>query len=195
MGLNPLTWKFRTLIYILAIVFFYIFFIFKKVHHVVVEVTIENARPVDVWEYVADFSNVKKLNPTIENFNIIDETGNLDHWKYSVHYKEHLSQFPSIRNTAQGHYSIKPDGNGFVINSDHRTCFFTNYDCVNSKSSFKFIPDGRNTKCIEYVDYECPIAFSKFCYNEVMFQRNEIMNGLQRHFHMRNRQNNENRKQ
>lgn len=65
MGLNPLTWKFRTLIYILAIVFFYIFFIFKKVHHVVVEVTIENARPVDVWEYVADFSNVKKLNPTM----------------------------------------------------------------------------------------------------------------------------------
>jgi hypothetical protein len=25
----------------------------------------ENARPRDVWEYVSDFSNVMKLNPTM----------------------------------------------------------------------------------------------------------------------------------
>lgn len=64
-----------------------------------------------------------------KEFNIIEESGNFDNWKYSVHYKEHLSHLPAIQNTAHGHYSIKADGDDFLISSTHKTCFFTNFDC------------------------------------------------------------------
>lgn len=66
-----------------------------------------------------------------EEFNIIEESGNYEHWKYSVHYKEHLSNLPYIKHTAHGHYSVKPDDNGFLIGSQHRTCFLTDFDCGN----------------------------------------------------------------
>lgn len=29
------------------------------------EAIIEKTKPIEVWEYVADFSNMKKLNPTM----------------------------------------------------------------------------------------------------------------------------------
>lgn len=57
---------------------------------------------------------------------------------------------------------------------------------VNSVSVFRFYSIGKDTKCIETVEYECPLAFTKFCHVEVMFQRNEIMKNLQTHFSMAN---------
>lgn len=43
--------------------------------------------------------------------------------------------------------------------------------------------DGtKDTKCIETVQYECPIAFSLLCYREVMYQRKEIMKRLKWEF-------------
>lgn len=66
MRVNPMTWKFRNLTYIfLAILIFYVFFVYKKVHHVKVDAIIKNTKPESVWEFVADFSNMKKLNPTM----------------------------------------------------------------------------------------------------------------------------------
>lgn len=64
-----------------------------------------------------------------EDFSVIDEGGNYDHWKYSVRYTEHLSHLPMIRNVAHGHYAVKPDDNGYVISSRHRTCFFSDFGC------------------------------------------------------------------
>lgn len=53
---------------------------------------------------------------------------------------------------------------------------------VNSISEFKFQGIGNDTKCLEIVEYECPILFSSLCYKEVMYQRQEIMKNLQLHF-------------
>lgn len=64
-----------------------------------------------------------------EEFNIIDESGNFGHWKYSVEYKEHLSHLPSIRNTGLGHFSVLQEGNVYLIRSNHITCFFSSFDC------------------------------------------------------------------
>lgn len=57
---------------------------------------------------------------------------------------------------------------------------------VNSVSEFRFSTEGADTKCVEHVEYECPIAFSSFCHKEVMYQREEIMKGLKRHFSILN---------
>ncbi|XP_066583461.1 uncharacterized protein [Prorops nasuta] len=184
MGLNPMKWKTRNVLYtILGVFGFYMFFIHKRTHKVLFEAVIQNSNPKHVWEYVADFSNVKKLNPTIEDFDIIAESGNYDHWKYSVKYTEHLSHLPIIRNTAHGHYAVREDNKGYVISSKHRTCFYSGLSCLDSVSQFRFDKDGvSDTKCIETVQYECPIAFSFLCYKEIMYQRKEIMNRLKLEF-------------
>lgn len=177
-------WKARTVLYaLLALLVNYILFIYKKQHQVMFEEIIRDSDPMHVWEYVADFSNMKKLNPTIEDFNVIAESGNYEHWKYSVEYTEHLSHLPIIRNVAHGHYAVRQDKHGYLITSKHHTCFFSKFGCLNSVSQFRFDRDGQNdTKCIETVQYECPLAFSLFCYKEVMYQREEIMRRLKQQF-------------
>ncbi|XP_015118234.1 uncharacterized protein LOC107041935 [Diachasma alloeum] len=187
MGKNPLKWKLRTLGYLfLGIFVFYMIFLFKKNHHFVSEFTIKNTRAKSVWEFVADFSNMLKLNPTIEEFDIINESGNYDHWKYSVKYKEHLHHIPAVKNIAHGHFSIRQDGHSYKITSNHQTCFFEGFNCVNSISEFTFLQSEDDTKCVETIQYECPLAFSQFCYREVAYQRNEIMTRLTRHFSLVN---------
>jgi hypothetical protein len=34
-------------------------------HDVAFEVVIPNSKPVDIWEFVADFSNLKKIYPNM----------------------------------------------------------------------------------------------------------------------------------
>ncbi|XP_012231831.1 uncharacterized protein [Linepithema humile] len=184
MSFNPMKWKTRTIMHsIIGVILFYVLFVYKKQHQVMFEATINNSNPKHIWEFVADFSNMKKLNPTIEDFNVIAESGNYDHWLYSVQYTEHLSHLPMIRNIAHGHYAVKQDNNGYVITSTHRTCFFLNFSCLVSISQFRFELDGvKDTKCMETVQYECPIVFSPLCYREVMYQRQEIMKRLKSEF-------------
>lgn len=155
--INPMKWKTRNVLYTsLTLLIFYVLFVYKKKHYILFEGIIKNSNPIDVWEYVADFSNMKTLNPTMyvkyytslfffffcflfvlnfywhfcrKDFNIIAESGNYDHWKYSVEYTEHLSHIPIIRNTAHGHYAIREDNNGYLITSKHETCFFAKLGC------------------------------------------------------------------
>ncbi|XP_032665622.1 uncharacterized protein LOC116841604 [Odontomachus brunneus] len=186
MGFNPMKWKTRTVVYgVLGTLLFYILFVYKKKYQVIHEIVVNNSNPKHVWEFVADFSNMKKLNPTIEDFSVIAESGNYDHWKYTVRYTEHLSHLPIIRNVAYGQYAVRPDNDGYVISSKHRTCFFLDLGCLESVSKFRFDVDGeKDTKCIETVQYECPIALSFLCYMEVMYQRKEIMKRLKWEFAM-----------
>lgn len=66
MGINPMRWKTRNVLYIsLIFLIFYIFFVYKKKHHILFEGIIKNSNPIHIWEFVADFSNMKKLNPTM----------------------------------------------------------------------------------------------------------------------------------
>jgi len=50
---------------ILGILLFYTLFVYKKKHQVMFEGIINNTDPKLVWEFVASFSNMKKLNPTM----------------------------------------------------------------------------------------------------------------------------------
>lgn len=66
MGINPMKWKTRNVLYsILAFFIFYVLFVYKQKHQVMFEDTIHDSNPMHVWEFVADFSNMKKLNPTM----------------------------------------------------------------------------------------------------------------------------------
>lgn len=66
MGFNPMKWKTRTVVYgVLGALLFYVLFVYKKKDQVIHEVVVNNSNPKQVWEFVADFSNMKKLNPTM----------------------------------------------------------------------------------------------------------------------------------
>ncbi|XP_054258235.1 uncharacterized protein LOC128983099 [Macrosteles quadrilineatus] len=155
----------------------------KQQYRAKFDALVRNSKPIEVWEYVADFSNMKRLNPTILDFTIEEESGNYDHWKYTVHYTEFLSNLPFMSNYAEANYQVKPLSEGtYIIQSTHTTCFYSSLACVNSVSSFTFEPKAESTLCTEDVIYECPTIFSKFCEREVWFQRHAIMENLQKHF-------------
>ncbi|XP_021931766.1 uncharacterized protein LOC110835643 isoform X2 [Zootermopsis nevadensis] len=150
---------------------------------VVFEAVIANSKPIDIWEFVADFSNHKKLNPTLIDFNVLSEGGNFDHWHYTAQYTEFLSSLPFVRNFADGHFSVRPGAGGvYTIESTHIICFFTRLLCMSAEGEFRFEPLGENTRCVKNITYQCPFALTFFCYREVTFQHKTFMSNLQKHF-------------
>uniref|UniRef100_A0A069DNY1 Uncharacterized protein n=1 Tax=Panstrongylus megistus TaxID=65343 RepID=A0A069DNY1_9HEMI len=158
--------------------------IVPKEYNIEFDSTINGVKPAEVWEYVADFNNMKFLNPTILNFTITSDFGNYDHWEYGVYYIEHLSSVPFILNAAHGHYVVKKLGDHlYIILSKHKTCFVGSYLCLASSSKFTFKEDltnSRNTYCQEIVAFECPRIFSYICHNEVLYQRKHIFRNLKK---------------
>ncbi|XP_066256096.1 uncharacterized protein [Euwallacea similis] len=142
--------------------------------------------PNEPWEFIADFSNMKFLNPTIVDFTITEESGNYEHWKYSVEYAENLSHWPHLANHATAHFQVKSNLKKgiYVIQSAHETCLFLGIYCLKSQSEFKFFRSNitNGSICQENVAYECPAILSTFCKREVRFQREAIMTNLQRKF-------------
>lgn len=147
-------------------------------------VFLNNVKPIEVWEYVADFSNMKYLNPTINEFKIIEESGNYSNWRYTTEYKEYLSHWPNLPNYAKAHIIVRTNksNNKFYITSVHLTCFLNDFLCLNSESEFVFTSQEKGTFCEEIITYECPVIFSLFCKREVAFQRKAIINNLKSTF-------------
>jgi len=146
---------------------------------------IQKAVPLAVWEYVADFSNVKKLNPSVIDFDIIDEDGNYGHWTYRTVYTEKMTYIPLLTNVGYADFTIKPIGDYYVILSKHKTCFFWNLICYNTTSQMDFRPyvDSKDsTQFIESIIYECPWALSRLCASELDVQRTTYIKNLQNHF-------------
>lgn len=138
----------------------------------------KNAKPRDVWEYVSDFSNVMKLNPTIMKFIITHESTDYKQWNYTVEYEEHLSQIPFVINKIIGDFIVDKSHSEPTIKSTHRTCFAKIY-CLNTKSEMIFVNLSNGTRVVEKIKYECPWLLTKFCMNEVLYQRKEIFRQLQ----------------
>ncbi|GAB0098927.1 uncharacterized protein DMENIID0001_147370 [Sergentomyia squamirostris] len=152
------------------------------------ETTIAGAKPEQVWEYVADFSKMKLLNPTILDFSITADTGNADHWTYSVAYTEKLAYWPHWQNQGEAHISVRKQpqkqGGKLSVDSTHRTCFFRGFYCLRAEGKFLFTPSasGGGTHVVETVHYQCPPFLGRFCRAEVQFQRDAIMNNLSYQF-------------
>ncbi|XP_022167316.1 uncharacterized protein LOC111031596 isoform X2 [Myzus persicae] len=139
----------------------------------------ENAKPTDVWEYVSDFSNVMKLNPTITKFIITHESTDYKQWNYTVEYEERLSQIPFVMSKIIGDFVVDKSHSQRAIKSTHRTCFAKIY-CLNSESEMIFVDLSHGgTRIEDKIKYECPWLFTSFCMKEVMFQRSKIFTRLQ----------------
>lgn len=158
-------WYRKKAIICLCIAFIcYLLFRCRK-YNVTFSATIANAKPVEVWEFVSDFNNMKKLNPTILDFSIESESGNYNHWKYRVYYTEYLAQLPFLTNFAWADFNVKTEDNKiYSIYSSHRTCFITSLFCVHTDSIFtvQSMQSSSESKYTESITYECPLLFSSF---------------------------------
>ncbi|XP_019864799.1 uncharacterized protein LOC109594077 [Aethina tumida] len=183
--MSTIHWNARRTFYAVILVTIYLLLRVKKYEYVA-KVFLQRTDPKVAWEYVADFSNMKYLNPTIVDFNILSESGNLEHWKYSTEYKENLSHWPYTSNIAVAHFDVKSDlkHQNYLVHSIHSTCFLSGLFCLDSESNFKFSKNYSTpgTLCEEEITYECPVILSSFCKREVEYQRNAIMKNLKRKF-------------
>lgn len=179
-------WNRKRICY-LAVILILLWFLFRGGYNDY-EITgiIENTNPKDVWEFVADFSKMMILNPTIVSFKITDDSGNYEHWKYSVIYKERLSHWPYWENVGTADYSVRYEQAAsteiYIVASKHTTCFLAGFYCLSSEGDFRFAANGSDTFCREKVRYQCPPFFGRMCRREVEFQRNAIMENLKKHF-------------
>jgi len=175
----------RTVFLVLGLVFVYFLIRIRNYEHKIF-VLIPKVHPNEPWEFVADFSNMKILNPTILDFTIIAESGNYDHWKYSTEYTEKLSHWPHLANYATAHFQVKASAKKdiYYINSVHRTCLIMGFYCLDSESEFKFSKSNHTNGsiCEESIIYQCPVFLASFCRREVLFQRTAIMNNLKKKF-------------
>jgi hypothetical protein len=64
--MNPMKWKARNLAFGgISLFLFYFLFFYKWIHNLTYQATIKNSKAEYVWEFVADFRNMMKLNPTM----------------------------------------------------------------------------------------------------------------------------------
>lgn len=115
---------------ICAVIFVYLL-LFSRYQTFEYQEVIKEVKPEAVWEYVADFSKMKSLNPSILEFKILSDHGNNDDWKYSVEYIEKLTYWPYWKNQATGNYHVKKVIKNmkqiYLVESTHKTCFFGAY--------------------------------------------------------------------
>ncbi|XP_055376973.1 uncharacterized protein LOC129609118 [Condylostylus longicornis] len=177
----------RRLVFIVAGILLIYFIFLRGYNEYKIEGVIKNAKAEDVWEYAADFSKMKLLNPTILDFRITADAGTYDHWTYSVVYKEKLSHWPYWINVGYADYVVrkfpKSVGETMVIDSKHKTCFLAGFYCLYSIGEQKFENiNQKDTYYMESVQYQCPPLMGKYCKEEVEFQRKAIMHNLTTQF-------------
>ncbi|XP_053952935.1 uncharacterized protein LOC128859845 [Anastrepha ludens] len=148
-----------------------------------IDVLIDNSKPEEVWEYVADFSKMRLLNPTILDFKIITDSGHAHDWRYTVEYTERLSHWPYWLNKAKADYIVTKTMPGvdpavYAIESKHKTCFFKGTYCLHSISEFKCTAAGKDTYCSEHIQYQCPPFLGEACRRELEYQRQAVIHNL-----------------
>ena len=74
---------------------------------------VSQASPTQVWEFMADFSNYKYLNPHLLEWRVLEDSTKRkekgSEWSYVVRYSELYEHIPLLTNTATGNYSVFQD--------------------------------------------------------------------------------------
>lgn len=113
-----------------------IFYLFMEVQLLIVIADgVQLSNYTKAFEYYVKklFLNLMLNRPLVfrTDFNILDEEGNYDHWKYSTEYWEKLSHWPYLPNQATAHFDVKayPKNHTYIIHSTHKTCLFLGIYC------------------------------------------------------------------
>lgn len=145
---------------------------------------IENVQCRDVWDFMADFSNMKMLNPELKHFEILDEEHDRVNgdWKYGVFYTEYFEHLPRfMENSAIGHYQVTKSDQNFVIKSEHVTCMIpiVNWYCLQTFAQQDFMTSNEDCFVQEDIRYQCPLFLVPLCRAELNSQRRKVLGNLQ----------------
>ncbi|KAL7028256.1 hypothetical protein ACKWTF_005777 [Chironomus riparius] len=182
---RPISNKRKGIIGLVVAIIIYLLFVDRFQTYEQSEV-IKNAKPVAVWEFIADFSKMKQLNPTILDFKILSDVGNINDWKYTVEFVEQLSHWPNWQNTINGNFHVRKvlqdHKNLYLVESTHKVCFFK-FFCLKSTGEFQIKEfNTDDTHVTETVTFQCPPFMSTLCRREVEYQRTKILQNLTYHF-------------
>ncbi|CAG7729375.1 unnamed protein product [Allacma fusca] len=163
----------------LSVLLVYWFLLKKRRYTETFQVTIDSVEPKTAWEYIADFSNQMKLNPTMEEFEIVYEKGNYALWEYSVTYKEHFAKIPFFHNDNTAIFRVTPEirkghYEPYRIDSEHHTCILFYCLQTDAEITFEAGKDRQTTVMQERVTYECPPLLSPVCKLELKTQKKLI---------------------
>ncbi|CRL02056.1 CLUMA_CG015075, isoform A [Clunio marinus] len=170
---------------ICAVIFVYLL-LFSRYQTYEIQEVIKNVKPVTVWEFVADFSKMKSLNPTIHEFKILSDHGNNEDWKYTVEYIESMSGWPHWKNKINANFHVRKVIRDrkylYLVESVHKSCFFSVF-CLKANGEFEFTDiNNGDTLVTETVKYQCPPFLGQYCRKEVEYQRKKILYNLTNHF-------------
>ncbi|XP_037092325.1 uncharacterized protein LOC119112310 [Pollicipes pollicipes] len=70
--------------------------------------------PRRLWEHVADFNNIAALSPLITEFDLGEESGSYQDWRYTVTYREKMATLPLVGH-ATSTFRVRPVGDRFEI--------------------------------------------------------------------------------
>ncbi|XP_077300011.1 uncharacterized protein LOC143920881 [Arctopsyche grandis] len=182
--MQTIMWSRRRIIAIIIISIIAYILLRNKNYKYSTETVLKNVHAQAVWEFSADFSNTKKhLIPYMDKFSIVSESGNYDHWKYSVKYEETLPVWPYLKAYADGHISVRTDGGKYVISSDHNLCYLYGLACSKSHCDFYMSDKGKeDTLYREEIVYECPPLLSSWCAKMAHLTRTWYIDNLKVYF-------------
>nr|XP_045606792.1 uncharacterized protein LOC123763614 [Procambarus clarkii] len=146
---------------------------------------IPSQEPKDVWDVVADFSNMPQLNTRIVRWELVDESGNYDSWRYGViTYETMLGGSVLGLNENHGEVLVEPlaapdhyyQQEVYTTNSLYGLITVKNYGKMHFRRSTR---EGREGTLVEQeVFSDCPLLFHYLCVIEINLARHEFFKNL-----------------
>lgn len=149
------------------------------------ELFIPNQEPKAVWDVVADFSNMVKMNTRIVRWEFLDESGNFDQWTYRViSYETMVGAWFFGLNENHGEVLVEPIHipDHYYMQEVYTTYSFHGWLVIKNhgKTHFKrSTRDGQQGTLFQQETYSnCPLLLSPVCCLETDLNRAEFLRNL-----------------
>ncbi|KAG7173657.1 uncharacterized protein LOC121860179 [Homarus americanus] len=146
---------------------------------------IPNQEPKAVWDVLADFSNMPHLNTRIQKWELLDESGNYDSWRYRViTYEDMIGGFIFGLNENHGEVLVEPVSppdhyyhqEVYTTKSLYGLIIIKNYGKMHLRRATEEGVTGTLAK--QEVFSDCPLLFHYLCDVEMRLGREEFFKNL-----------------
>ncbi|XP_068206587.1 uncharacterized protein [Palaemon carinicauda] len=149
------------------------------------ELFIPHQDPKAVWDVVADFSNMPKLNTRIDHWELLDESGNFDRWTYKViTYESMIGQWLFGYNENHGEVIVEPikAPDHYYMQEVYTTHSFHGFLIIKNHGKMDFkraVQDGQKGTLFVHEAYcNCPLLLAPVCILETDLNRAEFLRNL-----------------
>ncbi|KAK7067201.1 hypothetical protein SK128_003610 [Halocaridina rubra] len=153
------------------------------------ELFIPKQEPKTVWNVVADFSNLAKLNTRIDRWELLDESGNFDRWTYRViSYETMIADWLFGLNENHGDILVEPIAapDHYYMQEVYTTYSFHGWLTIKNQGIFNFKRSFQNgqagTHILHDVSMNCPLLLGPVCKLETDLNRREFLKNLENWF-------------